>query len=217
MKHDHANLISLLTDLEEQEVLREVRKLLAAGDKPLRILESCQEGMRHVGEHYDRGRYYISGLIMAGEIMRQVADQLRLALENSVSADASGRAIIGTVRGDIHDIGKNFFKMLLRCYGFEVLDLGVDVSPSDFLEHCKQFEPDIIGMSALLTVSYDSLHETIAMLRKGLPNRLSHTPTIIGGGVINDKVRRQVKANYWAHDAIAGVKICKRIVSRNSL
>lgn len=213
MDCDHTLLISLLTELKENQVLEEVKKLLDSGDTPLHILEGCQEGMKYVGENYVEGQYYLSGLIMAGEIMRQVAELLQPVLENSVRGDSSGRILLGTVQGDIHDIGKNFVKILLNCSGFDVLDLGVDVAPSDFLDHTLRHNPDIIGISALLTVSYDSLHETISLLRKTIPAEKGFIPIIIGGGVINESVRKQVGADYWAPNALEGVKICQRLVS----
>lgn len=208
----HRELIALFTDLNEQAVLNEVRRLLDTEDSPLTILESCQNALRHVGEHYQDGRYYLSGLMMAGEIMRQVSEMLQSAFEKRIYGSASGRIVLGTVQGDIHDIGKNLIGAILRCHGFELIDLGVDVPPVKFLKATEEFAPNVIGMSGLLTVSYDAMRETVDLLRRNTEKGGHAVPIIIGGGSINSKVNKFVGSDYWAPDAMTGAKMCQRLL-----
>lgn len=205
-------LLALLADLREKEVIKEVDNLLQQDISPYEILETCQLGMRMVGQNFSNGEYYISGLIMAGEIMRQVALLLSPAFKKELDTDKLGLVLLGTIKGDIHDIGKNLFKVLLQCQGFSVEDLGVDVLPNDFLEAVLRVKPDIIGISSLLTVSYGSLRETIAMLREAMSEQSIKVPVMIGGGMADKKICDFVDADYWAPDAMVGVQLCKQII-----
>ena len=144
--------------------------------------------------------------------MRQVSEMLQIVLEKSIHGKTSGRVLLGTVQGDIHDIGKNLFSVVLRCHGFELYDLGVDVSPEAFLKGSREFGPNVVGLSGLLTVSYDAMTETIALLHKDAQRGGSHVPTIIGGGLINEKVCKYVGSDYWAPDAMTGAKLCQQLV-----
>jgi len=121
--------IAHVADLDELEVLSLVEGRIAQGDNPLAIIEDCQEGLRQVGERYEQQEYYLSGLIMAGEIFREVMEIVQPIIQEKFTGKESGIILLGTVKGDIHDIGKNNLSMLLTCYGFSVHDLGVDVSP----------------------------------------------------------------------------------------
>jgi methanogenic corrinoid protein MtbC1 len=207
----HGVLLALLTDLREKDVVQEVDNLLRQKISPHEILATCQEGMRRVGRYYQEGEYYISGLIMAGEIMRQVALLLEPAFKQEMDADNLGVILLGTIKGDIHDIGKNLFKVLLRCQGFEVKDLGVDVQPDDFVIAARRTKPDIIAISSLLTVSYEILRDTIVLLKESMTAIDLSAPVMIGGGMVNANVCEFVNADYWAPDAMAGVQLCKRI------
>ena len=209
----HQELMALLTDLNEQEVLEEVRRLLKKGESPLHILESCQKGLRYVGDNYEQGRYYLSGLIMAGEIMRQVSEMLQSVLEKNIHGKASGRVLLGTVQGDIHDLGKNLVGVILRCHGFDLYDLGVDVPPEAFLKGAREFEPHVVCLSGLLTGSWDIMRETVALLHGNTQGGGSRVSTIIGGGLIDAKVCKYVGADYWAPDAATGAKLCLQLVS----
>lgn len=213
LQDSHTRLIQLITDLKEQQVAREVVRLLEKGDSPLEILRSCEEAMRQVGQHYEQRLYFVSGLIMAGEIMRQVTDLLLPHIENQESGGASGLIVLGTVEGDIHDIGKNLLRMLLRGSGLQVLDLGVDVPPTQFVEVVLQHKPDIIGLSALLTIAYEAMRDTISLIHAETAKDARRIPTIIGGGFMNEKVCQFVGSDYWAPDAVTGIEICRRLVA----
>jgi methanogenic corrinoid protein MtbC1 len=204
-----AVLIAAIADLQEETTLALVRQRLAAGDDPLLIMEDCKEGMRQVGVRYERNEYFLAGLIMAGEIFRQVMELLQPVVERQVSGQASGRILLGTVEGDIHDLGKNIVNMLLSCHRFVVHDLGVDVSPTTFAEQAAQVQPHLVGLSGLLTNAYDAMRETIALLRA----RGYQGPIIIGGGQLSEKVCHYVGADQWTTDAVTGVELCQRLIS----
>ena len=195
-KNNQSALITLVADLQEEAVLKLVQQRLNNGDDPLVIVESCQAGMRLVGERYEQREYFISGLIMAGEIFREVMELVQPIIEAQLTGSESGQILLGTVQGDIHDIGKNNLALLLRCYGFAVHDLGVDVPPTEFLAQALILKPDIIGLSGLLTVSYDSMRETVAVLRHSTDSQLLSTPIIIGGNQLNEQVCQYVGADY---------------------
>lgn len=202
-------LIEKIKTLEEAQVLALVKERIQAGDDPLRILASAQEGMRQVGSLYEQREYFISGLMMAGEIFREVMEIVEPVLVQTLSGDEAGHILLGTTQGDIHDIGKNIFKTMLQCYGFTVTDLGVDIAPQTFVEQAQTLKPDIIAMSGLLTSSYDSMRSTVEEVR----TQAAPIPFIIGGGLINANVCAYVGAQYWAIDAMVGVSLCKEIMA----
>ncbi len=207
-------LITLLADLEEEAVLKLVQRRIAANDDPLQIIEDCHAGMRLVGERYERGEFFVSGLIMSGEIFREVVELVQPHLPRRPKGETSGRILLGTVRGDIHDIGKNMAGMLLVCHGFTVVDLGVDVPSAEFAAKAVEVKPDVVGLSGLVTASFDAMKETVAVLRaESSQNHLSF-PIMIGGGIIDDQVCRFVGADYWVVDAMDGVRLCQRLMEQ---
>ena len=203
-----AALISAITDLREETSLTLVRQRLDANDDPLLIIEDCKEGMRQVGLRYERQEYFLAGLIMAGEIFFQVMELVQPIVEREVSGEASGRILLGTVESDIHDLGKNIITMLLRCHRFAVHDLGVDVPPATFAKQAVQLQPDVVGLSGLLTSAYDTMRETVTRLRSvGYEG-----PIIIGGGQLSEEVCEYVGADHWTTDAVTGVELCQRLI-----
>jgi methanogenic corrinoid protein MtbC1 len=204
-----AALVAAISDLQEETALALVRKRLEVGDDPLLIIEGCQEGMRQVGLRYEQREYYLAGLIMADEIFSQVMDLLRPVVEREVSDRASGCILLGTVKGDIHDLGKNIVNMLLSCHSFAVHDLGVDVSPVTFAQEAARLQPDVVGLSGLLTSAYDAMRETVSLLRV----QSYQGPIIIGGGQITEEVCQYVGADYWTTDGVAGTELCKRLMA----
>jgi methanogenic corrinoid protein MtbC1 len=204
-----ATLIAAIADLQEETTLALVRQRLDASDDPLLIIEDCKEGMRQVGLRYERNEYFLAGLIMAGEIFRQVMELLQPVVRRRVSGQASGRILLGTVEGDIHDLGKNIVNMLLSCHRFVVHDLGVDVPPTTFVERAAEVQPHLVGLSGLLTNAYDAMRETITLLR----DRGYEGPIIIGGGQLNEKVCQYVGADHWTTDAVTGVELCQQLIS----
>lgn len=208
------SLVQVLADLQESEALEIVERRMERGDDPMQIIEDCQAGMREVGERYAQQRYYLSGLIIAGEILAQIMDRVLPAVEGQFSGKSAGRVLLGTVQGDIHDLGKSMLLMLLRSYGFTVLDLGVDVPPEKFVEAARDFQPQAIGLSGLITAAYSSMRETVAALRAMMDQDGAHIPILLGGQV-DEQVCHYVGADYWTIDAMEGVRLCQRLVEPN--
>jgi methanogenic corrinoid protein MtbC1 len=202
-------LIAAVADLEEETALEIVHERLDSGEDPLRVIQDCQEGLHQVGLRYEQNQYYLAGLIMGGEIFRQVMDMAQPLIARQISGHVSGTVVLGTVQGDIHDLGKNIVRMLLSCHNFVVHDLGVDVSPATFAEQVAEVRPDVVCLSGLLTSAYDAMQETVVLLRdRGYPG-----PIVIGGGQLNEQVFEYVGADHWTIDAVAGVELCKRLVA----
>jgi methanogenic corrinoid protein MtbC1 len=207
-------LVQVVAELKEDKVPVIVQRRLEAGDDPLNILHDCQEGMRLVGDQYGQGRYYISGLIMAGEILRQVMELIGPAIKNSrQESKSSGVILLGTVQADIHDLGKNIVNMLFTCHGFTVHDLGVDVPPARFVSETVRLKPDIVGLSGLLTASYDSMRETMVLLREATRDWPKPPYVVIGGGQIDQQVSQLVGTDYWVNEASEGLRLCQRLLS----
>jgi methanogenic corrinoid protein MtbC1 len=210
---ERVSLAASVADLQEALALELVRGRIAGGDDPLAIVEDCQEGLRQVGERYERQEYYLSGLIMAGEIFRQVMELLAPLIQTRFTGNESGTILLGTVQGDIHDIGKNNLGLLLTSYGFTLYDLGVDVAPEEFLREAVIQRPDIIGLSGLITSSFDSMHRTVEVLRASPEDGLASIPIIIGGTQLNQQVCDYIGADYWVNDAMTGVRLCQRLLA----
>lgn len=202
-------LISCVADLKDQEVLDLVRQRIALGDDPLDIVEDCRQGMLLVGRRYEERQYYLSGLLLAGEILREVMEIIQPLTEKKYSGSVLGTVLLGTVRGDIHDAGKDLFQLMLDVHGFSVSDLGVDVPAETFLEQARLLKPRIVGLSCLITGAYASMKETIALLR-------AHPDTaaipIVIGGQVNAEVCQMVGADHWSVDAMDGVRWCQKQV-----
>jgi methylmalonyl-CoA mutase cobalamin-binding domain/chain len=207
--------IQLITELKEEEVLELVKFRLETGDGPLQIVQDCQKGVYQVGILYQQKKYFVSGLIMAGEILTEVLKLIGPYIEKENSCKTVGKVIIGTAGGDIHDIGKNLFGMLLKCSGFEVYDLGVDVPPEEFLKKTLEIDPHIVGISALLSTTHPSIKYTIQLLKSELSLVGIKIPAIvIGGSQLDDKICGLVDADAWTDDAMEGIEICKKIINK---
>ena len=211
---NNSQLARLVADLEEDAVLELVHQRISSGDNPLEIIAECNQGMRLVGQRYENGEYFVAGLIMSGEILREVVELVLPLLEQQLDGEAHGRVLVGTVSGDIHDIGKNIFGMLLSCHGFEVIDLGVDVPPAVFAARAIEVKPDIIGLSGLITAAFETMRQTVAALRLESQRHGLTFPIIIGGGTIDDQICRYVGADYWTPDAMAGVRLCEELLNK---
>ena len=175
------------------------------------VMNGMAKGMEIVGEKYERNEYFLAELIMAGETMKEGMKVLEPYLKAG-ELKKIGKVVIGTVRGDLHDIGKNIVATLLSAAGFEVVDLGVDVPPEKFVEAVKENNPDIVGMSALLTTTMVEMEEVIKALKEsGLRDKVK---VIIGGAPITEEFAKKIGADAAAKDAVEGVNICKSWVAR---
>jgi len=200
-----------LINLDIDKTLELVKKAIDQGFKPLDIINTMAEGMKVIGDMFERGEYFISDLIVASEIFKEVMKILEpLIMKEKEVMKPIGRVVIGTIEGDIHDIGKNLVATMLRVNGFEVIDLGVDVSPQKFVEAVKQYNPDIVGMSALLTSTMMNMRKVIETLEKeGLRDKVK---VIVGGAPITEEFAKRIGADAYGENAIVAVDICKRLV-----
>jgi methanogenic corrinoid protein MtbC1 len=203
-----SQLISAIANLNEELALKLIRERLAENDDPLTLIADCQKGLQRVGERYAQHKYYLSGLIMGGEIFYEVMELIRPAMEKQISGNSSGKILLGTVESDIHDLGKNIVKLLLSCHKVTVYDLGVDVPPEEFLHQAKKLQPDILGLSGLITNAYDSMRETIRLFREDG----YQIPIVIGGSQLSKEVFQYTSADYWVNKADVGVKLCLRLL-----
>jgi methanogenic corrinoid protein MtbC1 len=206
-------LAELVAQLREEEALSLIRGCVDAHVPPAHILSACQKGMRMVGALHEKGQYFIAGLIMAGEIMRQAVDLLRPVIIHQKPEESLGRVLVGTIQGDIHDIGKNLFRDLLECHGFTVLDLGVDVPPADFVRAAAEFDPHFIAVSVLITDSFPYLRRLVELFHDATPENTKRPLILIGGGQVDDRIYHMCGSDYWAPDAFAGVRLCMQLVA----
>lgn len=183
-----------------------VREALDMGVRAEEIIKVLSEGMNVVGEKYQAGEYFVTSLIIAGETMKEALEVLEPHLSGQGGAK-SGKIVIATVAGDIHDIGKNIFTMLMGTTGFNVIDLGVDVSAEAIVGAVKEHNPDILGLSALLTTNLEQFPLIVEMLEKeGLRTRVK---IVIGGATVTEEFARRAGVDAHAKTAVEGVNICK--------
>ncbi len=171
--------------------------------------------MREVGLLYEKQEYFIAGLIMSGEIFRQVVKMVEPLLLKQLSGESSGTIMVGTVAGDIHDLGKNMFGMLLSCHGFRVIDLGVDIPPAEFAARVFETKPDLVGLSGLITASFETMKETITLIREEFIKHDFKIPILVGGGFIDEQIHQYVVSDYWVSDAMAGVRLVEELLNKN--
>jgi methanogenic corrinoid protein MtbC1 len=198
--------------LDYTSTLRLVNEALDRGETAVDIVRATQAGLQVVGERYEQQEIFLSGLIMAGEIFRGVIEIVQPDWESGLHGGASGKVLLGTVAGDIHDLGKNIAALTFRAFGFAVEDLGVDVPPQGFLEAARRSHPDIIGLSGLLTLAFDSMRETVALIHDESAGMGGAPLIVIGGATIDEHVARYVGADHWTNDAMVGVRLCQRLL-----
>lgn len=202
-------IVESFLNLDESSALQISTRLLEDGIDPVEVLESCRRAMTIVGERFEKGDIFLSEMIMAAEIFKGVMNIIKPRLKRSVTEDI-GRVLIGTVEGDVHDIGKNIVIALLEVEGFEVVDLGVDVPPERFVEAIVEYAPDIVGLSGLLTVAIESIKKTIdAIDEAGLRDKVK---IIIGGGRIDEYASDYIKPDAFTDNAAKGVRMCKELI-----
>ncbi|MBP1707069.1 MAG: binding domain/Pterin binding enzyme [Chloroflexi bacterium] len=202
-------LVNLLADLKEKESLKNVQDRLNAGEDPLAILKEAQRGMEVVGDRFASGEYFIPDLIYSGEILKQISAMVKPQIgSGQTETKKLGKIVLGTVAGDIHDIGKDIVGFMLDINGFEVYDLGIDVPSEKFVAKVKETGAPIVALSGFLTLAYDSMKNTIEALAKaGLRDKVQ---IMIGGGQITEEVRKYTGADAFGKDAMVGVALAKK-------
>jgi len=201
------DLVTVIADLREEEALRIVEERLGNGEDPLMILADSRNAMEIVGKRFENREYFVPDLVYSGEILQEIAELVKPNITGATAFERLGKVIIGTVAGDIHDIGKNIVTFMLDINGFEVYDLGVDVPAQKFVEKIEETQASIIGLSGLLTLAFESMKETIDVINyAGLRDKVK---IMIGGGQINDEVRKYTDADAYGSDAMSAVSLAK--------
>ncbi|HGJ67699.1 TPA: hypothetical protein ENS27_20270 [bacterium] len=200
-----------MSELNEDMVKKLVKAEIDAGTPANQILKACQKGMVEIGKKYEEGTYFVSELMYAGEIMKEITAELEPLLKGGSEAESKlGTVVIGTVKGDIHDLGKDIVALMLRGVGFNVIDLGVDVAPDKFVNAVKESEATIVGLSVFLTAVYDAAKATVEALKNaGLRDKVS---IMIGGGPVTELVRQSTGCDFYGKDAAAGVDYAMQVV-----
>ncbi|MBN2063137.1 MAG: cobalamin-dependent protein [Deltaproteobacteria bacterium] len=202
------NLIEAMSEMKEQEAIQIAKDLLEKGENPINVLDASSAAMEIVGKRFESGEYFLPQLMMAGEILKQISEIVKPRLTGTTEKKKIGKVLIGTVKGDIHDIGKDIVTFMLDVNGFDVRDIGIDVPPEKFVEEIKEFKPKVVGMSGLLTLAYDSMKETVdAIAKAGLRDDVK---IMIGGGQMSQKVCEYAGADAYGKDALEGVALAKK-------
>ncbi|MBW2031952.1 MAG: cobalamin-dependent protein, partial [Deltaproteobacteria bacterium] len=189
-----------------------VKEKLQAGEDPMAIIHECNAGMAEVGRRFETNEFFISELIMSGEILRGAMTYLTPYLGDTTEASTKGTVVIGTVKDDIHDIGKNIVTNLLKSTGYDVMDLGVDVEAKNFVNAVRETGAKVLGLSALLNLTYPRMKEVVEALKEaGIRDQVT---VVIGGAPCNEEVRQAVGADYYATDAAKGLRICDEIYGK---
>jgi methylmalonyl-CoA mutase cobalamin-binding domain/chain len=204
-----SDLANAIADLKEDEVKQMVKSKIDSGVDPLSIVDECRKGMEIVGERYKNKEYFLGELIMSGEIFKEAMAVVEPKLKVGQSEKPIAKMVLGTAKGDIHNIGKDIVATLLRAAGFEIYDVGIDVAPEVFVNKLKETGASILGISGLLTPSFESMKLTIqAMEAAGLRDKVK---VIVGGGIVTEVVRKYVGADAFTDDAPEGVEMCKKL------
>lgn len=209
MLEDIQNMILEMTDLDQ--INNVIDKKIDTGINPLDILDALNQALEKVGNRYEEGEFFLSELIMAGFLASEISKKLK-PLMKGVAQPSQGKIVIGTVKGDIHDIGKNIVVMMLDAAGFEVIDLGVDVSTEKFIEAVINEAPEILGLSALLTSTMNEVTPIIeALQERGLRDKVK---VVVGGRPITQEFVEKVGADGFAKDSIKAIQLIRNLLEK---
>jgi methanogenic corrinoid protein MtbC1 len=208
MMIDTAKLKQIVGELDEDQVNTVLDQFIASkpgGDDARKVVEACQQGMEIVGSNFEKGEYFVGDLIFAGELLTASIEKLKPFL-GSGGTGTRGTIVLGTVEGDIHDIGKNIFKGMAEAAGFKVVDIGIDQSPAAFVKGIQENSPKVVGFSGVLTLSIDSMKRTVQAIKDaGLRDGVK---IIIGGNAVNQEACVHTGADAWSKNAAEAVKAC---------
>ena len=206
-------LINAIADMDDVQALALAKKMLAQGAAPIAILDDCRKAMEIVGKRFEAGEYFISELILAGEILKDISAVVRPLIKQDGTEKNKGKVLVGTVKGDIHDIGKDIVLFILDTNGYEVKDLGVDVPAETFVAEIKNFKPDVVALSGFLTLAYTSMKETVVAIQQaGLREDVK---IMVGGGSIDQKICDYTGADAFGSDAMAAVSLVNQWLGVN--
>jgi methanogenic corrinoid protein MtbC1 len=201
------DLLNTLADLKENEALAIVKERLNKGEDPMKILDDARKAMEIVGKRFAESEYFIPDLVYSGEILKGINELVKPKLAKGGETKKLGKVVIGTVAGDIHDIGKDIVVFMLDVSGFEVYDLGVDVPAQKFVDKLKESRAPVVGLSGFLSLAFDSMKQTVEAIRSA---GLGDVKVMIGGGQITDEIRKYTGADAYGQDAMTGVTLAKK-------
>jgi methanogenic corrinoid protein MtbC1 len=207
--NDWSNLCELMGNLDENGVMDALDQFIATNPAEQETEEAvmlCQKGMSVVGDKFSSGEYFLGDLIFSGELLTSVFEKLKPLMGNA-SSEKVGTIVLGTVKGDLHDIGKNIFRSMAEAGGFEIIDLGIDQSSENFIKKVKEVKPQIVGLAGVLTLALNSMKDTIAALKAaGLRDDIK---ILIGGTPVTKEACEDLVADAYATNAAEAVKICQ--------
>ena len=199
-------LIDAITEMREEDAIKLTNELLDSGTTPTDILGACKSAMEVIGDRFEKGECFIPELMLAGEMMTAISGVIKPRMAEEAAGEKIGKFVLGTVKGDIHDIAKDIVGFMLDLNGFEVTDLGVDVPPEKFVEAVKETGAKIVGLSGFLTLAFDPMKDTVAALKAA---GLNDVKIMIGGGQIDENIRQYTGADAYGKDAMAAVALAK--------
>jgi len=200
-------LVDAIADMHDEEAIELARRLLDGGTPPEEVLEDCRKAMAIVGKLFEDEEYFIPELILAGETLRAISEIVKPRMAGGGETARNGRIVLGTVQGDIHDIGKDIVSFMLDVNGFEVFDLGVDVAPETFVAKVREVRPEIVALSGFLTLSFDAMKETVEALEKA--DLRDGVKIMIGGGTVDNNVLEYAHADAYGDTAADAVNLAK--------
>lgn len=203
-------LIRGVDKANESEALDVAKKCVKAKVDSENLVKSISESFRVIGEKYEKGLYYLPELVFAGTMAQKVLNLLSPVLKPRASSKTGGKIVLGTVRGDLHDLGKNILALMLRPAGFNVIDLGNDVPPETFVETIRKENAKVLGMSALLSTTRGEMTVVIEELKKhGLRSKVK---VVIGGGAVNESFAKEIGADAYGKDPMEAIRLCNKFL-----
>ena len=201
-------LIEAITSIREEEAVNLAVELLDSGMDPFEVINVCKEAVQIIGDRFETGEAFIPELIMAGEIMAKISAEVKPRIKKDDGGTNRGRVLIGTVEGDLHNIGKDIVVFLLEVNGFEVIDMGIDVPPATFVEKIQETQPAVVGLSGLLSLAFNSMKATVeAIENAGLRKEVK---IMIGGGAVDEAICDYAGADAWGENAGSAVSLAQK-------
>lgn len=203
-----SSLRDTIVEMQEEEAVAMAKEMLASGVSPITVLDECRDAMQIVGKKFEQGEYFVPELVLAGDIMQAISAETKPLIKQLNGQQKLGKVIVGTVEGDIHDVGKDIVVLMLDVNGFEVYDLGIDVPAQVFVDKIKEVQPQVVALSGFLTLAFDSMKSTVeAIEAAGLRDKVK---IMVGGGTVDEQVKVYAKADGYGFDAMTAVSLAKQ-------
>lgn len=200
------DLCNAIVDLKPDQAMDIVKSRLAESKDPLAILDDCRKGMDLVGERFQAGEYFLSELMLSADLFKTLSEELEPHLMRVRTSEPLGKVVLATMRGDVHDLGKDIFATLLRVQSFDVHDLGVNVEPALLVEKVEQIRPEFVAFSMLISTAFESTKRAVDLLEKaGLRDGVR---VMVGGGVTTPGLKDYLHADFQTLDGAEGVAYC---------